>query len=54
MINRNKPSVRMVTGSVSAIKIGLTKEFNKARTKATNTAVLASEIVTPGKNLAAK
>ncbi len=54
MTKRNKPSVRIVIGNVRAIKMGFTKAFNNARTKATNTDVVASEIVTPGNSLAAK
>ncbi len=54
MTKRNKPSVRIVIGNVRAIKMGFTNAFNKARTSATKTAVVASDIVTPGKSIAAK
>lgn len=33
--NKNKPSVKIVTGKVNKIKIGFTKMFNKPKTIAT-------------------
>ncbi len=39
MINKNKPKVKMVTGSVSMTKIGFTKKLSKLSTMATIIAV---------------
>lgn len=46
--SKNNPSVRMVTGNVNKIKIGLTMEFINASTTATISAVTILLVVTPG------
>lgn len=50
--NKNKPSVKIVTGKVNNTKIGFTKKFNNPKTIATVRAVVNSSITTPFINLA--
>lgn len=45
---RKIPKVKMVMGMVSNTSKGLMTAFNRERTKATNTAVVALSIFTPG------
>jgi len=52
--SRKSPKVIIVIGIVKATRMGFKKAFKRANTKATITAVFASEIVTPGKNFAAR
>lgn len=40
MANKNNPNVRMVTGNVNNINIGLMNTFNNPKTIATNNAVV--------------
>jgi len=47
MTNKNNPNVKMVTGKVRIIRIGLTKKFSNASTIATVKAVVNSSTTTP-------
>lgn len=47
MTNKNNPNVKMVTGNVKRIKIGLTKKFKSPSTTATVKAVVNSSTKTP-------
>lgn len=47
---RKKPRVKKVIGIVKIVKIGLTTVFKKAKTTATNKAVIKSLTSTPGSN----
>ncbi len=52
MINRNKPKVITVTGSVNITNIGLTRRFKMLNTTATITAVIKPSTDTFGSTLA--
>lgn len=47
MTNKNKPSVKIVTGKVNKTKIGFTKKLSKPKTIATVKAVVNSLTYTP-------
>ena len=49
MTNRKRPSVTIVTGKVSKIRIGLTIVLSRARTTATTNAAHGEETTTPGR-----
>jgi len=53
MTKINKPSVKIVIGSVSKIRIGRTKELRIPRTIATRTTVIQLVTATPGMMYAA-
>ena len=52
MINKNNPSVKMVTGKVKTIRIGFTIKFKSDNTMATIIEVVKLSTFTPGKNRA--
>lgn len=45
--NKNNPKVKIVIGSVNKTKIGFTKKLSKAKTIATDNAVVNSSTITP-------
>ena len=47
MTNKNKPSVKMVTGKVNKTKMGFTKKLSSPKTMATVRAVVNSSTMTP-------
>jgi hypothetical protein len=54
MTKRNKPRVRMVTGSVRITSMGFTIRLSKLKTRATKTALPKALTSTPGRIFASR